>query len=66
MLIECLGSNSAHDEEKLNTFLQNIMEGGNGGQKAIADGGTVATDTSQMLVKLCPTDLEGNNVMNIK
>ena len=50
MLIECSGSNSSHDEEKLNCFLRDIMEGEGGHGKAIADGGTVASDTTQIMV----------------
>jgi len=44
MLIESSGSNGKHDEEKLNTFLEDIMS------KEIVADGTVASGPSHMLV----------------
>ncbi len=45
ILIETSGSNATHDEEKLNNFLQHIME-----TELVLDG-TVATDSSKVKVK---------------
>ncbi|XP_002732875.2 D-2-hydroxyglutarate dehydrogenase, mitochondrial-like [Saccoglossus kowalevskii] len=42
VLVETSGSNAAHDEEKLNTFLETVMETGH-----VVDG-TVATDISKI------------------
>lgn len=44
MMIETAGSNSTHDEEKLNTFLEDAM-----GKKLVTDG-TVASEPSHMKV----------------
>ena len=45
ILIETSGSNATHDEEKLNDFLQHIME-----TELVCDG-TVATDYSKIKVR---------------
>ncbi len=47
VLIETSGSNSAHDEDKLNSFLKNIMDNG-----TILDG-TIATELSKIKVITC-------------
>lgn len=44
MLIETHGSNNDHDEEKLNTFLENVMDGG-----LVLDG-TATNEPSKMKV----------------
>ena len=44
VLIETSGSNSKHDEEKLNSFLENAMS-----SEIISDG-TIATEVSKMKV----------------
>ena len=46
MLLECSGSNESHDKDKLNAFLENIMETG------IVSDGTVAADSNQMMVSI--------------
>jgi len=45
MLIETSGSTQAHDEEKLNNFLESVMADG-----TVSDG-TIASGPGQMLVK---------------
>lgn len=44
MVIETSGSNSSHDEEKLNKFLENVME-----DQIVLDG-TVSTEPEKMRV----------------
>ena len=49
ILIETSGSNGSHDEEKLNTFLEGMMESG------LVSDGTVATEMTKIQVsKTCP------------
>ena len=44
MLLETSGSNSAHDEEKLNAFLEGVMSSG------LVQDGTVVTEPSRIKV----------------
>ena len=44
ILIETSGSNGSHDEEKLNTFLEGMMESG------LVSDGTVATEMTKIQV----------------